>query len=298
MQELTGVISAMLTPFVSNVGPVDYEWVPDYLRFLERGGLAGTLVLGTTGEGPSLGMAERERMIDLVVEHRGNLFVIAGTGCAALTETIALSRYALDRGAAAVLVMPPFYFKSPSEAGVLAYYRALCDALPADARVLLYHIPSVTGVPITPGVIEGLLASHAGQFYGIKDSSGDIAHTSGLITRYPQLQIYSGSDRQMQNALAAGGKGVITAMASTFPTLASAVFDAHTRGGAVTAAQERLTAVRALIDPLNTPSMLKAALPWTSGLPRTSARTPLVDLDADATAQLQAALLELGVIEV
>lgn len=284
MGEISGVISAMLTPFTSDVGPVDYEWLPGYMRFLESGGLHGVLALGTTGEGPSMSIAERERVLDIVLEHRGGLAVIAGTGCAALTDTIALSNYALDRGADAVLVMPPFYIKGPSDTGVISYYRALCDSLPAEAPVLLYNIPQVTGVRITPTIIEGLLESHAGQIKGLKDSSGDWDNSKGLIDSYPQLRVYTGSDKLISKALAGGAAGAITALSSAFPRVARAVYDAHHSGGDVQAAQERLSALRALIDPVNTPPALKAALAWTSDLPETSVRLPLVALaDAEAT---------------
>lgn len=160
MAEIRGIISAMLTPFTSDVGPVDYEWLPGYLQFLADGGLHGVLALGTTGEGPSMSVAERIRTLEIILKHRGELSVIAGTGCAALTDTIALSRAAIELGVDAILVMPPFYIKQPSETGILAYFRALCDALPAEARVMLYHIPQVTGVPITTTIIDGLLDSH------------------------------------------------------------------------------------------------------------------------------------------
>jgi 4-hydroxy-tetrahydrodipicolinate synthase len=287
MGEPGGVISAMLTPFVSDVGPVDYEWLPGYLQFLAQSGLHGVLALGTTGEGPSMSVAERERVLDTIMEHRGDLGVLAGTGCAALTETIALSRYAVDRGVDAVLVMPPFYIKGPSEAGILAYYRALAEALPAEARLMLYHIPQVTGVPITPKIIEGLLDSHGQQFYGIKDSSGNWDHSLGLITNYPQLKVFTGSDKLISKALANGAAGAITALSSAFPRLARAVYDAHHSGGDVATAQARLTAVRDLIDPVNTPSALKAALSWTSDLPETSVRLPLTALPDDAVHALR-----------
>ncbi len=291
MRELQGVICANLTPFTSDVGPVDYAWFGGHLRFLEQHGINGVLTLGTTGEGPSLAFSERQQVLDTVLRERGDLAVIAGTGCAALPETIALSRYALERGADAVLVMPPFYFKRVTEAGVLHYYRAVCDALPSDARLLLYHIPSVTAVPITPLIIEGLLASHGPQVYGLKDSSGDIQHTTQLIQRYPQLRIFSGSDTQLAHALAAGASGVITALSNVWPDVARAVFDAHQQDDDVVAAQLRLTAIRRLIpDP--TPPALKAALPWRSDLPRVSVRAPLVNLADDAAAVLRLALAE------
>jgi 4-hydroxy-tetrahydrodipicolinate synthase len=288
MAEIKGVISAMLTPFTSDVGPVDYEWLPGYLRFLESSGLHGVLTLGTTGEGPSMSMAERERTLDIVLEHRGGLTVLAGTGCTALTETIALSNYALGRGADAVLVMPPFYIKGPSERGVLNYYRALCDALPADARVMLYNIPQVTGVPITTGIIDGLLESHSGQLFGLKDSSGNWDNSKMLIDRYPQLKVYTGSDKLIASALSGGAAGAITALSSAFPRVARAVYDAHHGGDDVAAAQARLTALRGLVDLVNTPPALKAALAWTSDLPETSVRLPLVALSDEEVSKLRA----------
>ncbi|PDW02463.1 dihydrodipicolinate synthase family protein [Candidatus Viridilinea mediisalina] len=287
MTNLHGIISAMLTPFTSDVGPVDYEWLPGYLRFLEAGGLHGVLALGTTGEGPSLSLTERQRVLDTILAQRGNLAVIAGTGCAALTETIALSNYAVERGADAILVMPPFYIKGPSEAGIIGYYQALCDTLPPTARLMLYHIPQVTGVAITPTIIDALLASHPQQLFGMKDSSGNWEHAQMLIERYPQLKIFTGSDRLIAQALAHGAAGAITAMASTFPQIARAVYDAHHHGGDVLAAQARLSALRDRFDPLNTPAQLKAALAWHSTLPETHVRLPFVALTNQAAAQLK-----------
>ncbi len=289
MAEIRGIISAMLTPFTSDVGPVDYEWLPGYLQFLADGGLHGVLALGTTGEGPSMSVAERIRTLEIILQHRGELSVIAGAGCAALTDTIALSRAAVELGVDAILVMPPFYIKQPRETGILAYFRALCDALPAEARVMLYHIPQVTGVPITTTIIDGLLDSHPGQFFGLKDSSGDWEHSKMLIDRYPQLRIFTGSDRLIARALAGGAAGAITALSSAFPRLARAVFDAHYHGGDVSAAQARLSAVRDLIDPINTPPALKAALAWTSNLPETALRLPLIPLSNEEAAALRAA---------
>ncbi|RRR76921.1 MAG: dihydrodipicolinate synthase family protein [Candidatus Viridilinea halotolerans] len=290
MNTIHGIISAMLTPFTSDVGPVDYEWLPAYLRFLEAGGLHGVLALGTTGEGPSLSLAERERTLDIILAHRGGLAVIAGTGCTALTDTIVLSNYAFAQGADALLVMPPFYIKGPSEQGIIGYYRALCDALPAAARLLLYNIPQVTGIAITPAIIDALIASHPHQIFGLKDSSGDWEHARMLIERYPQLNIFTGSDRLVAQALAHGAAGAITALASAFPQVARAVYTAYRQGGDVQAAQARLTALRNCFDPLNTPPQLKAALTWNSPLPETHARLPFVALDTAADAQLKAAV--------
>ncbi len=304
----SGVFCATLTPFASEVGPVDTSWIPDHLHFLETRGVVGVLALGTTGEGPSCSVEERKRVLDTVLAHRRTLQVFAGTGCASLVETIELSRYAIRQGAEAVLIMPPFYFGGVSEAGVIRFYQAVCDALPDDARVILYHIPALTGVPITPPIVRHLLASHGQQLAGLKDSSGDPRHTAELVQRYPGLAIFSGSDSQAAPSLAgaeitpttppgsdsqaapslAGGVvGVISALANVWPEEVCAVFDAYHRGGDVAAAQARLTALREAVRGWAIPAALKAALPWTSGLPRTSVRTPLSNLSDGETAQLR-----------
>lgn len=296
MGELSGVICATLTPFVSHVGPVDYEWIGPHLRFLERNGVAGIVPLGTTGESASLGLGERERVLDAVLAEKGDLFVIAGTGSSALTETITFSRYALEQGADAVLLLPPFYFKGLSDEGVLSYFRAVCDALPKDARVLLYHIPRNTGVAITPIVIDGLLESHGRQFFGIKDSSGDADHTADLIRRYPQLRMYSGSDAHVASSLASGANGVISALANVFPQLVRTVYDAHEQGGDSDAAQRRLLSARTLVKHYATPPALKAAMALATGLPVTSVRTPLTNLSPEQSELLQQELVNAGLV--
>jgi len=295
ISHLSGVVCATLTPFVSESGAVDDEWIPRHLRFLESHGVHGVLTLGTTGEGLSLSIEERKQVIDLVMKHREGLFVLAGTGCAALPETIALSQYAVEQNVDAVLIVPPFYFTPPTDRGLLHYYRAVCDALPAETRVLLYHIPAVTGVPITPAVIEGLLYSHVGQFFGIKDSSGDATHTAELVRRYPDLHIYSGSDSQVANSLQAGVFGVISAFSNVCPERVRAVFDAHHDGGDVEAAQARLSALRGLVvPPTPAPPALKAMLPWVSDLPPTSVRLPLANMHEEEAARLRMAFENLG----
>ncbi len=295
MRDLTGVLCATLTPFLYDIGAVDEAWIAAHLRFLEAHGVDGVLVLGTTGEGPSLSFRERERVIDIVLAERGNLSVVAATGCAALPDTIALSHSALAKGVDAILVMPPFYFKNVPESGVLTYFRALCDTLPEEARMLLYHIPAVTGVPITPGIIEGLLESHPGQFYGLKDSSGDTFYLTELLRNHPQLQVFVGHEQQVLNGLYDGAAGIISAIANVWPGAVRAVLDAHTSDGDVAHAQARLSDLFTLLAG-NTPPLLKVALPWVSDLPRTSVRVPLTNLSAAEAARLRENLDALGLL--
>ncbi len=292
MREFHGVFPATLTPFRTPTGAVDASWVAEQMRFLEQQGVAGVLALGTTGEGQSLGLEERKQVIDTVLTHRSAMTVMVGTGCASLPETIALSRYAVESGVDALLVAPPFFFKGVPDSGLLLYFRALCDALPEAARVVLYHIPQVTHVPITMAVVEGLRESHPRQFFGIKDSSGDEATFAAFATYAHTLHLYGGNEQIAATALAHGARGLISAIANLFPDAVQAVYQAHRSGSDVTQAQHHLQALTAAFAG-NTPPALKAAMPWFTSLPRTSVRVPLNDLSDPEVAALRQQLLAL-----
>lgn len=281
---------ATVTPFQSPAGPLDREWVPGHLRWLEQQGVNGVVIAGTTGEGPSLTTTERQALIDTALEHRGRLRVFVGTGCAAVPDTIAMTRYAIEQGAEAALVLPPFYFKGLPDSGLLAFYRAVCDALPPAGKILLYHIPQVSHIPIPTSVIDQLLESHPHQVIGIKDSSGDPAQTAMLIKRYPGLQIYAGSAAKFAQALSDGAAGGIFALANVFPRAMDAILAAHRSGNANGAAQEHVAAILAAIQPCPTIPALKALLPSVAGLPFTSVRMPLANLTHHEADELQARL--------
>ncbi len=291
---MPALFTALLTPFTSPSGPVDPALVVPHLRWLAANGVDGVVPCGTTGEAQSMSLDERKDLIDLVLRERNGLRVIPGTGCAALPETIELSRFALERGAEAVLVLPPFYFKAVSDAGLLGFYRALCDALPAGGKVMLYHIPPVAQIAITPGLIAGLLESHPDQVYGLKDSGGDPANTAMLIQQFPQLQIYTGGAPLLARALADGAAGGIFALANTFPRELRAVIDAHAAGGDAAAAQERVVALNDALKPLAVIPALKALLPRVAELPQSSSRLPLLNTADDARDGLYARLDALG----
>jgi 4-hydroxy-tetrahydrodipicolinate synthase len=245
--------------------------------------------MGTTGEGASLALYEREQLIELVMQQRGEMSVIAGTGAPSLPETITLSRFALEQGVDAVLVTPPFYFKYVPEDGVLRYYRALCDALPENARVILYHIPQVTDVTITPGVVAGLRHSHPRQLYGLKDSSGDASYLSTMIRSFPDLHVFVGNELMFMYGLQQGCAGLISAAANVWPDLVHELLAGHQSGADTQHTQEQLSVLSQLLSG-TTPPLLKAALPWRSELPFTSVRVPLTDLSENAAAALRSNL--------
>lgn len=272
------LFAASVTPFSAPNGAVDHGYIVRHLRWLEANGADGVAPCGTTGEGQSLSVAERMAIFDTVVQHRGRLRVFAGTGCAALSDTIALTRYAIERGADAAMVLPPFYFKNLSDAGLLAYYRALCDALPAGAKIVLYHIPPMSQIPISAAVIEGLRQSHPEMVYGIKDSGGEIGYLTDLTERFPWLRVYVGGPPLMAQALRAGAAGGIFAISNAFPAEIRALITAHTAGGDVESAQRKVTALNNTLKGYANPPAIKALLPYLADLPQASSRLPLVDL--------------------
>lgn len=284
------LFAASLTPFSSPTGAVEHDWIPRHLRWLEAHGVDGVVPCGTTGEGPSLSFDERKAVIDTVLAQRGGLRVIAGTGCVALPETIAATRYALERGADAALVLPPYYFKGLADAGLLAFYRAVCDALPPGGTIMLYHIPPISQIAIPTAVIDGLLETHPDAIYGLKDSGGDPAHTAMLIKRYPQLQIFTGGAPALARALSDGAAGGIFALTNAFPREMRAVLDAHAAGAGIEAAQQRVATISEAMKQHGQVATLKALVAPLAELPPTSVRAPLVNVAEPATAALLAQL--------
>lgn len=272
---------ASVTPFTGGAGTVDHPWIARHLRWIEANGADGVVPCGTTGEGPSLSLTERMAVIDTVMEHRGGLKMYPGTGCAALSDTIAATRYAITAGADAALVLPPFFFKGLSDDGLLAYYRAVCEALPAGGRIVLYHIPPISQVAIPPAVIAGLLESHPEAILGLKDSGGDPQYTATLARQFPQLKIYTGGAPHLARALHDGAAGGIFALANAFPRELRALMDAFAAGADIVSAQSYVTALSEVLKPYGNVPTLKAMLPRLADLPPTSARLPLLDLPAD-----------------
>ena len=277
---MLALFTALLTPFTAS-GAVDVSAIPPHLRWLEERGVDGIVPCGTTGEGPSLSLAERQAVIDIVLEHRGKLRVIAGTGCVALPETIALTRYALECGAEAALVIPPFFFKNLSDDGLVTSYRQLCEAVPENGKIVLYHIPPISQIPITTGVIDRLLESHPHHIYGIKDSSGDATHTAMLIQRYPQLHIFDGAASVFAQTLEDGAAGGIFALANIFPEAMAAIIAAHARRESTEVVQMRVAAIERAFQPHVPIEALKALFPRITNLPGMSVRAPLVNLTED-----------------
>ena len=283
-KRLHGAMPAIFTP-LDGAGNLALDVLPAFLEFQRTGGMTGVIVCGTNGEGTALSVAERKITLETVMPHRGDLTVIAGTGAASITDAIELTRHAAQVGADGALVLPPFFMKNPTDAGLAAYFRAVLDS--ADLPMLLYNIPQFSAVPITDGLLA-LLADHP-NLAGIKDSAGDWTRTQEFITRYPALSIFTGSDTLAAQGLAAGGAGIISGGANAFPEIVAAVYRAHQAGTGTGAAQNRLAVLSEILRRYPFVAVGKSILAH-RGLPRMGVRPPIVPLEA---AQEEALLTEL-----
>jgi 4-hydroxy-tetrahydrodipicolinate synthase len=295
VSHLHGVLAPIVTPFRLADGEVDIPWIKDYLGYLRAHDCEGVVPCGTNGEAPSLSVEERQSVVEAALSAAGGMLVIAGTGASALPDAIALTRHAFWAGVDAVLVMPPFYYRRPPDAGVATWYQRLIDAsVPAGGRVLLYHIPQTTGVPISDELIRVLLASHGEIVYGIKDSTGDPLQGQHFRETFPGLAYFAGNDHRVVEACQEGGAGSITACANVLPDLVAAAQRAAHGEGDPALAQARLSAARTVLDTFPLQPATKVALSEIAGLPPTRVRPPQIELTPAQCAELRTALQALS----
>ena len=294
MSDLPQVVAATVTPFTEGGERLLLDWIPQHLAYLEHRGADGALALGTNGEGVSLSLQERKDVIDAVVTHRGRLFIMFGTGCASLPETAELSRYAIEKGADAVLIVPPFYFKELDPQGLIDYYSAVLDVLPKERKVLLYNIPDTSGVEISHELLDALVERFPERLLGIKDTSGRLERTRRYVERYPQLAVYYGGDSNIAKAVQVEVIGTISSIANVFPELVADIFKADASGGNVAAAQAEVDRARRAFSPLPSHSAIKHLLHLVAGLPLTYVRPPLRDLTPEEIDALSRQVQELA----
>jgi 4-hydroxy-tetrahydrodipicolinate synthase len=281
-----GVIPAVVTPFGPGGGPVDLDALDAHVAWLHERGVHCIAPLGTNGEGPSLSLDERRAVIERLAAHPSRVALLPGTGATSLPETVALSRFAVERGVAGVLVAPPSFFPAERD-GVVRYYAALLDALPDTARVFLYHVPAYTGVAIEVEDVRALREAYGERVAGVKDSGGRLEHSVELLRAVPGLTVLAGSDGMVADAVAAGVHGVVSALANVVPERVEAVVRSVAAGGSGEAGQAWLSRLRALTKALPQRAALKALVAATAGVPRAAVRPPQAELLPEEVERLQ-----------
>jgi 4-hydroxy-tetrahydrodipicolinate synthase len=273
MKDLAGAYAPVPTPLDADL-VFDARAQAAHLRWLASEGLDGALILGTNGEFPSLSLDERRAVADGAVAAESGLRLILGIGSCALPEALEMMDLAASLEYDAVLCPPPFYFRSAPAEGIAAFFLELLDR--SVLPVLLYHIPQVSGVPITDRILE-MLVDHR-RLEGVKDSSGDPAEMRRLVARFQGGSYLVGNDRLVTACIDAGGVGSISAAASVAPALVGAV----QRGQADQASLDR---IRSLLEDHGLGPSVKAVLRH-CGLGEYATRPPLLGLESEREPEL------------
>lgn len=294
------IYAAVVTP-VDASGEISVERFTRHARWLLRQGCTDIGIFGTTSETQAFSVAERQNALDAyLASGLSPAHIMLGVGCCARADTVALVKHALGHGITKLLALPPFFYKNNTDEGLVrAFSEVVEQAGSPSLELYLYHFPQVSQVPITRGVIDGLLKRYPATLRGLKDSSGDLPHTLGLIEAYPELRFFAGADQHLLDVLKAGGAGSFSAAANLNCAANRRVLEAFQRGDLATAEKEMASvgAVRGVLQryPLmpGIKHVISAAMKdpvWAT------VRPPLVELDEARGKSLVAELEAAGYV--
>lgn len=268
---------AIVTPFTQD-DKVNFEELGKMIDFQIAGGTDAIIICGTTGESSTLTHDEHDACIKFAVEHTaGRVPVIAGTGSNSTAEAIRLSTHAQNNGADALLLVTPYYNKA-TQKGLIQHYTAIANSV--DLPIILYNVPSRTGVNILPQTAV-TLAKNVKNIVAIKEASGNISQVAELAALADGcIDIYSGNDDQVVPLLSLGGVGVISVLSNVMPKLTHDMVMSYLNGDVKLSRQLQLSVMnlnKALFCEVN-PIPVKEALNmmgWNAG----AVRSPLCEME-------------------
>jgi len=291
---LEGVIIPMITPFKKNED-LDEEGLRKLTRRLLGQGVHGLFPNSSIGEQPKLSFEEKRKVIDIVVnEVNGKVPVIPGTGEVSTRQTLELTRYALDAGADAALIVEPYYFR-PSADALFDHYKTVNDTL--DIPLVLYDVPRLSGYSLPVDVIERV--ADLDNVVAIKDSSGDMIRFSSLLRLVgKKISVLQGIDTLFFPSLAIGSPGGMLGGGNIVARFEVTLYDAFKRGDLKTALDmhNKIADVcSAMGGYAEFPVGYKEALSL-MGFDAGSARKPSVPLSEEERKELKAILQRNGLI--
>jgi 4-hydroxy-tetrahydrodipicolinate synthase len=259
-KQFSGVIAPVLTPFGEDGAP-DPERFVAHCRWLLQEGCTALAPFGTTSEGNSLGVDERMELLEELVDcdiDAGKL--MPGTGSCSLADAVVLTRHAVDLGCGGVLMLPPFYYKAPSEDGLFGFFADVIEGVGDDRlKVYLYHIPPVAQVGFSLALIGRLIKAFPTTVIGLKDSSGDWNNTSAVLDAYPEFEVFPGSEIFLLDGLRKGAAGCISATCNVSAAAIRNVYD-NWRTADADRLQAAITALRKAIQAYPMIPALKAII--------------------------------------
>jgi 4-hydroxy-tetrahydrodipicolinate synthase len=285
-QQLRGTGVALITPFQSDLS-IDYTALERIIDFVIKGGVEYLVVLGTTGETPTLSKEEKIAILNFAYEKvNGRVPIVVGIGGNNTQELLEdLKTFPLDK-ATAVLSASPYYSK-PSQEGLFQHYRTLAEASPKP--ILLYNVPGRTGRNLSAATTIRL-AKEVKNIAGIKEASGDMAQCMEILRDKPEdFLVVSGDDALTLPQIACGMDGVISVAANSFPQPFTDMVRHALKGDfkAAKAANDQLIAGYELLFAENNPAGVKAAMSELK-LIGNYVRLPLVPLSAGLHAKVKA----------
>ena len=294
-QRFSGVFVPALTPFKPDLSP-DRERFVAHCRWLLDQGAHGLAPFGTTSEANSMSVEERMDLLEALVEAGIPASkMMPGTGTCNITDSIKLTKQAVALGCGGVLMLPPFYYKGASDAGLFANFSEVIQRVGVSSlQVYLYHIPPQAVTPISLNLIEMLVKEYPDTVVGLKDSSGDWSNTEAVLKNFPGFTVFPGSETFLLQGLRAGGAGCITATGNANPAGIRKVFE-NWQTDEADVLQTRITEVRMAIQayPL-IPALKKMVAHFHKTPAWEQTRPPLDVLDAEKTASLLADLEKVG----
>lgn len=227
MNHLKGIWVPVLSPQKEDLS-IDLDRLFDHLDWLFGHQIHGIVLFGTNGEATSFSVAERKEVLEAIC-NKGlqNEKVMVGTGCCALSDTVELSIHALELGYEHHLVLPPFYYKQPSQKGLMNNYSEIIQRVGQDAlKVYLYNFPQLSGINLDGELVGHLMERFPDNVVGYKDSAGNWNQTLEIMERNPNITMFPGSEIFLSKVLEVGGAGVITGTGNVNPGMVKKTYDA------------------------------------------------------------------------
>lgn len=288
---MQGVFPAIITPFKD--GGVYYEGLEKNINFLIDNGVSGIVSVGTTGESPTLTHDEHQKVIEKSVEIvDGKVKVIAGTGSNSTEEAVALSQFAEDVGADAVLLITPYYNK-PTQEGLIKHFGKIADSI--NIPIVLYNVPSRTAVNLEVDTVKYLHEEYS-NITTIKEANPNLSHVMDIINSC-DINVLSGNDELTLPILSLGGTGVISVVANIVPKEFVQMVDYALNGDYDKARDihyKLFNLMKTLFIETN-PIPIKTAMNLLN-MPSGELRLPLCEMKEENKLKLKNALKEIGLL--
>ena len=281
MQDIEGVYVANVTPFRDDDSfSVDEEAYLDHVAWLAEMGVRGVVPFGTNGEGPSVTLGEKLRVLEALFGRGFPLQIIPAVMQNNLPETVELLCALEDYPATAVLVLPPYYFKPVEPEGMVRFYEPVLEA--TGHTTIVYHIPKYA-VPVPEQVVRGL------PVWGVKDSGGEEGYAESVLRGGKGVLL--GTEDDLWRRLGTGAQGVISALANFIPEEVLELYAKHKEGDKAggTVLSEKLQKARAMTKEYASPAVLKKLAEARHGTRMGTVRPPFAPVpeDYDPTSALR-----------